>query len=385
MIHQIRYREIDLLRGIAILMMVTNHFGYIFLSPVEQNSLFIAPLIFLGSFAPVVFYFVTGLGYGINYSKPIKRGYWFDVLFKALVLILVERATHLLDGKLVGMDFLSFIALILVILSIVRYYNFGFKTLLGIAAGLLGVRYFIGSVLLSEKEVSPVLAWLIGNTALKNFSYPITPWLVYPLLGYCLGKLIKQEKLSFLKLITSYKTEIMLSGLLIIILFFSIVWLKDDFVLNRWGRMSLDYFILSALLLLLLVVLSPSLADKSYSYLISIEGLTSLIVVPVHYFLLKVEQLNFSGGEFINIVNLIFILTASYVISILVSKLIRVISKLHNAFLILSLMVFVILVFLIFIIKPDRPGQLNILFFILQINLAAFFLVRPKLNLNNAK
>ena len=146
----IRYQEIDYLRGIAILLMVTNHFGYTFLTTIEQEGILFKPLIFLGSFAPVVFFFVTGLGYGVNYHKPIKHGYWLDAIFKAFVLILVERLPLLFNGNFIGMDFLSFIALIIIMVSGARYFKLNTMILIGFVVFLLGMRFIIGPILLEN-------------------------------------------------------------------------------------------------------------------------------------------------------------------------------------------------------------------------------------------
>ena len=59
-----RWRELDLMRGLAAALMVLNHVAVGSASGV--NSRTAAALAFAGSFAPVVFFFLTGLGTGVQ-------------------------------------------------------------------------------------------------------------------------------------------------------------------------------------------------------------------------------------------------------------------------------------------------------------------------------
>jgi uncharacterized membrane protein len=54
--------DLDILRGLAALMMVTNHLAVKVLTPEQWSNGFLGNLTFIGSFAPVVFFFVTGMG-----------------------------------------------------------------------------------------------------------------------------------------------------------------------------------------------------------------------------------------------------------------------------------------------------------------------------------
>lgn len=62
----IRWQEIDVLRDLAAILMVVNHVGYKTLDPHQLNGSLAGNLVFIGSFAPVIFFFVTGVGYGIQ-------------------------------------------------------------------------------------------------------------------------------------------------------------------------------------------------------------------------------------------------------------------------------------------------------------------------------
>ena len=60
-----RVAELDLLRGFAALLMVFNHVGYAALSPQAAQHGASGAIVFLGSVAPVLFFFATGFGGGL--------------------------------------------------------------------------------------------------------------------------------------------------------------------------------------------------------------------------------------------------------------------------------------------------------------------------------
>ena len=67
-------------------------------------------LVFLGSFAPVLFFFLTGLGYGVQSAagkRPRGQGY----LIKVGILLLADALMWMKPGTYVGNDFLGFIGL----------------------------------------------------------------------------------------------------------------------------------------------------------------------------------------------------------------------------------------------------------------------------------
>ena len=54
--------ELDVLRGVAASLMIVNHAGIRLLSPADTIESASAVAVFVGGFAPVVFFFVTGFG-----------------------------------------------------------------------------------------------------------------------------------------------------------------------------------------------------------------------------------------------------------------------------------------------------------------------------------
>ena len=96
------WREFDLLRGLAAVMMVVNHTA-IFLTPREAYGLIDAraagvslfgssPLmwvVMLGGFAPVIFFLVTGLGYGVQLGND-RASSRFGLARKVLILFAAD-------------------------------------------------------------------------------------------------------------------------------------------------------------------------------------------------------------------------------------------------------------------------------------------------------
>ena len=58
--------ELDVLRGIAAVLMILNHAGFRLLSGVDASSSISGAAVFLGGFAPVVFFFATGFGIALS-------------------------------------------------------------------------------------------------------------------------------------------------------------------------------------------------------------------------------------------------------------------------------------------------------------------------------
>ncbi len=59
----LHWKELDILRGLAAILMIINHVGYKTLAPNLTEGGLSGTLVFIGSFAPVLFFFVTGVGF----------------------------------------------------------------------------------------------------------------------------------------------------------------------------------------------------------------------------------------------------------------------------------------------------------------------------------
>ena len=118
--------ELDLLRGLAGLAMVVNHTAVAVVPAAAATlvSLPEAPLSmtpvqwasFLGSFAPVLFFFISGVGYGLQARPggvPAKPGLWP----KVAVLVLADALLWRVAGFWIGLDFFGFIAASMLLLA----------------------------------------------------------------------------------------------------------------------------------------------------------------------------------------------------------------------------------------------------------------------------
>src|SRR5574338_814206 len=105
---KVYWPELDVLRGLAALLMIVNHAGYKILAPnLIEDGTFAGNLLFICSFAPVLFFFVTGVGYGIQSIQKKKVGHWHVILNKMFILVLADLLMHWSEGRWLGLDFLD--------------------------------------------------------------------------------------------------------------------------------------------------------------------------------------------------------------------------------------------------------------------------------------
>jgi len=308
------WQELDILRGLAALFMIINHGGYEFLIPDLATHGISGFIIFIGSSAPVLFFFITGVGYGLQSGQKIKPNYWSDVIYKVIILILADQFFFWKNGQLIGLDFLGFIAFSTLVMAGIRISK---KPLLYAIIGFIAVfilRYVVGAYLdHSNIQLPNLLFWLIGTKGLPNISYPLSPWLAYPFLGYIVGVAViqYQKRLEFERL--SIIIKLLLLSLIPVICSL-LFWYKGASFL-RWGTVSLGFYLCSFAILLvslafsLLIKLSPS--TQFYQQSLSLRGVASLAVVPIHYTLIAL-------ATFIGIKNLNFLMFA-FVITIIVA------------------------------------------------------------------
>jgi uncharacterized membrane protein len=311
---KISWHELDILRGLAALFMIINHGGYEILIPDLATHGISGFIIFISSSAPVLFFFITGVGYGLQSGQTIKPNYWSDVIYKVIILILADQFFFWKKGELIGLDFLGFIAFSTLVMAGIRVTK---KPLFYAIIGFIAVfvlRYLVGPYLDdSGIQVSSIVTWVIGTKGLSNISYPLSPWLAYPFLGYIVGVGViqYQKKLEFERF-----------NIIVKLLLFSLVptigslllWYKGASFF-RWGTVSLGFYLSSFAILLvslafsLLIKLSPS--TQFYQQSLSLRGVASLAVVPIHYTLIAL-------ATFIGIKNLNFLMFA-FVITIIVA------------------------------------------------------------------
>lgn len=282
--------ELDILRGLAALFMIVNHGGNEILTPDSATHGISGFVIFLGSFAPVLFFFITGFGYGLQSEQKIKSNYWSDVIYKVILLIVADQFFFWKKGVVLGLDFLGFIGFSTLVMAGIRISK---KPFLYVIIGLFSIsilRYVIGPYLDHHDIHTPdLITWITGTTGLSNISYPLSPWLAYPFIGYLFGvgviKYKEKLKLERFGIITKLLILSILPGIFSLILFYR----GASFF--RWGTVSFGFYILSFVVLLASMSLSLLMkADPSiniYQNILSLRGVASLAVVPIHYALIS--------------------------------------------------------------------------------------------------
>jgi hypothetical protein len=273
--------ELDLVRGLAIALMVINHAGYRLLDAAGAQGGAAAPVVFAGSFAPVIFFFATGFGVALARAGAVGWSGFGSVLLKAALLLLADQFLFWKQGAAGGLDFLGFIALSTVAITALstlrRATWWGFALLLAV----LALRFVVGPLARSQLQGEPVLAWIVGAPGVPGISYPLSPWMAYPLMGFIAARLYVGSEVSRnAPRLASVLTAAAITGLLA-------AWGlgRAGMGFFRWGTMNFGYFVLSLGVLSLVLALAVALVPRwpTITRALSIRGVASLAAVPVHY------------------------------------------------------------------------------------------------------
>src|ERR671933_284043 len=330
----IHWIELDVLRGLAALMMILNHLGYKILAQNWVDSGLAGSLLFISSFAPVLFFFVTGVGYGIQSSRKKKASHWFVILNKFIILILADLLMHWSDGRWLGLDFLGFIALSSLVMEFIRNSK---SPLTYSIAGLVLIsllRYLLGPLIQSlgnEPQTWGILNWILGTKDTPGVSYPLSPWMAYPFVGYIIGVAAMRYR-GFIETRRwrAVSGLLMLGGLNIVA---GLILLQRGASFVRWGteREGLYVVIFAVILISLAGVLATCGVPKLRvgQEALSLKGIASLAVVPIHYFLIYLVGI--AGGTGVDLLKYsliaIAVLTASFFLARSVENLSQIIRQ----------------------------------------------------------
>lgn len=306
--------DLDVLRGLAAVLMLTNHLAVRILSPELINQGSLGLLTFLGSFAPVLYFFSTGLGYGVQTSPNKKHASWGVTFKKVSILFLADLLMNWSSGRWFGLDFLGFIGLSMLILEPIRRTS---RPLLYCWTGIISItllRYVVGpqvkNIVDTTTGLSKALAWLIGTSEISGVSYPLSPWIVYPLAGFIVGFTMMRYR----DYVESHRLNTALQALTISLVPISIgviVSSKKD-IFFRWGTVAVGFYIVSFAAILLGVAWSLSICSspslKAWRANLSLTGLQSLAIVPIHYFLIELLAIFSIGQIWFYAVYLIFVI-----------------------------------------------------------------------------
>jgi uncharacterized membrane protein len=300
--HRDRVAELDVLRGIAALLMVLNHAGYALLSPAASATGWSAGLVFVGSFAPVLFFFITGVGAGLTAGKsasPLET--MWPTLDKVLLLFLADLLlTWRGDGLAPRLDFFGFIGVSMAALWLVQRFKDPVRAALLGCVGLLLARYGLGALKPDWLPDAAVLQWLIGTPAQSRISYPLSPWLVYPLLGFALARQWQPAQV-WLRRPDMWRWA---AAIGLFALAAAIVQAMRGASFHRWGTMAAGYFMLSLVVLVATAAAAAVLQRwrPHWASGLALNGIAAFAVVPLHYLLvgaMSIGDAYLSSGGFV--------------------------------------------------------------------------------------
>lgn len=278
--------ELDVFRGWAAVLMVVNHAGYALLSPANAHAGASGLAVFLGSFAPVLFFFATGFGIGL---RPVGQPppSLFETAWKAALLVAADQAMYWRGGAMFGFDFFSFIGVASMLVALLARSRWPIRLSLGLVVAILVVRYAVGPFARAWLPEQGLLDWLTGLRGQSGVSYPFAPWMAYPLIGFVLGRLyVARDK-------AAPQRQWLLAGAAVgvasLALAAAMVWMGAG--LFRWGSMSSAFFVLSLGVLAGFALLSVATArSTSAGRLLALRGVASFAVIPIHYALLGLAE-----------------------------------------------------------------------------------------------
>lgn len=278
--------ELDVLRGLAAALMIFNHSGFRLLSPDDVFHSASAYAVFFGGMAPVLFFFATGFGIALS-SKSASRPFdLFGLFWKACLLVLADQFFFWARDVAWGVDFFSFIAISTVVVSLIARLRAVIWVCASLICALLFFRYGIGDLLQPWFRNHDFAVWLIGRESIADISYPLSPWMVYPLLGFILG--------SFYGPVSPRTPQarnrwILIGGVLATVFLAAAVAMHyEKAIFFRWGSMTPGYFVLSLSVLFTSAVLALLIVmrSKRLSAWVSLRGVASFAVIPLHYAML---------------------------------------------------------------------------------------------------
>lgn len=298
---KVHWPELDVLRGLAALLMIVNHAGYKTLADNLTDSGVTGNLLFISSFAPVLFFFVTGVGYGVQSSQKKKAPQWSAILNKVFILVLADLLMHWSEGRWLGLDFLGFIGLSSLVLELARRSKSPLTfCIVGFIAISL-IRYLLGPIIdkvFDTQQGWGLFHWIFGTKDTPGVSYPLSPWMAYPFAGYMIGvAAMRYRGVIETKRMRVVSSLLMLAGLPAIAGLFLA---QRGVSFFRWGTVGVGFYVVSFAVILiglaasLLMCANPKL--KICQDALSLRGIASLAVVPVHYFLIYLAVLAGATG-----------------------------------------------------------------------------------------
>jgi hypothetical protein len=309
--------ELDVLRGFAAALMIFNHSGFRLLSPHEVFHSASAIAVFLGGMAPVLFFFATGFGIALSTKSANRPFDLLGLLWKTVLLVLADQFFFWDKDVAWGIDFFSFIAISTVVVSVMARIKGSIWLSAVLILALIFFRYAVGESLQPWVRHHDLAVWMLGRKGIVDISYPLSPWMVYPLLGFIFGSFYG----SVSPRLPQPRNRWIQVGTVLALLFLaaSLAMHYEKAIFFRWGTMTLGYFVLSLSVLFASGVLALFIVMRSsrLSAWISLRGVASFAVIPLHYVMLDTatKLLSFPQPQWVVVLLTLGILVLSFVVS----------------------------------------------------------------------
>jgi uncharacterized membrane protein len=301
--------EIDLARGIAVMMMVINHAGLALLSKAALATPIGHFWIQFGSFAPVVFFLTTGIGAGVQYAQGHRAS---NVGLRAMILFAADAILTVYARGAIGFDFLAFIGLSTLVCAMLSRTPHGVA--IGVIAFLLiaSLRFIAGPLLRGVWifDDMPVANMLIGVYAVPGISYTLSPWLCFPLLGFCAGWIaIRLAEGDPFQLRWFYLSLLVMGMVLMCAGLYAV---SQNAVFVRYGTVSASFFVTAIGASLLTVGLCGMVENVSATLpriwldWLRTRGVACLAIVPIHYLLIAL--LKRGGVDGLRVLEFLFLM-----------------------------------------------------------------------------
>ncbi len=217
-----RLLSIDLARGLAVLFMISVHTLEVFGNADVKNSIFGQLIEFLGS-TPAAPVFMTLMGFSFIYSKKsgLKPKLWrgFLIFLSGYILNIFRGVIPFMVSSYLKLDFLNsfptdkineytlltdvdilqFAGLALMIMAIIQELKINKNTILLMAFLISMVSPFFWGIHVNIPIIDFFLDLFWGDQPVgfgiisNRISFPVFPWLTFPLMGMYLGETMKNS------------------------------------------------------------------------------------------------------------------------------------------------------------------------------------------------
>ena len=215
----------------------------------------------------------------MGHDMPSRR-----LLLKAGLLVIADQFLFWRTARPWGLDFLGFIAISSVLVTSIAVSRKPIWLCVTIIVSVLAIRFGLGTWFRGHPDLPGFEAWLVGARGIDRISYPFSPWIIYPLLGFIIGRsysVIQGSDTSF--------PRPWLYAATIGALIFAAALHQAHATFFRWGTMNFAYFVLSIGVLFLTLIIAWKVANQwpRAAQPLSLRGISSLAIVPIHYALIE--------------------------------------------------------------------------------------------------